>query len=133
MTDTYVNQLVLELRMRDVPGDRIGQVIAEVEAHVAESRETPAEAFGSAEEYADRVSATLGRPAAKRHRGLLVAWPVSLAAMLTTDGVAGLAFGDRVELTAGKLLVFGLLPPAAVFLVQLVARRLVLAAILLPG
>jgi hypothetical protein len=125
MTDTYVNHLALALRMRDVPGERIGHVIAEVEAHVAESRETPVEAFGSAEEYADRISAALGRPAGRRHplRAMLIGWPVSLAAMLVADGAAGLASGEPAELTAGKLLLFGLLPPVAVFLVHLIVRR----------
>jgi hypothetical protein len=127
MTQTYVDRLVLALRMRDVPGERIGQVIAEVEAHVAESGEAPSEAFGSAEEYADRVSAALDQTAAPGYRralrGTLIAWPLALAAMLVTDGVAGLAFGNRVELTAGKLVLYALLPPAAAFLVQLVGRR----------
>jgi drug/metabolite transporter (DMT)-like permease len=113
--------------MRDVPGDRIGQVVAEVEAHVAESREAPVEAFGSAEEYADRISAALDRPATQRHRqtlrGMLIGWPITLAAMLTADGVAGLAFGQRIELTVGKLLLFALLPPAAVGLIQLIGRQ----------
>jgi hypothetical protein len=127
MTDTYVNRLVLALRARNVPGERIGQVVAEVEAHVAESHETPVEAFGSADEYADRVSAALDPPATKRHRqalrGMLVGWPTTLAAILLADGVAGVAFGQRIELTAGKLLLFGLLPPAAVALVQLIVRQ----------
>jgi hypothetical protein len=127
MTDPYVNRLVLALRMRDVPGERIGQVVAEVEAHVAESREAPTEAFGTAEEYADRVSAALDRPTTQRHRqtlrGMLTAWPITLAAMLMADGVAGLAFGQRIELTIGKLLLFGLLPPAAVALIQLIGRQ----------
>lgn len=127
MTDTYVNRLVVALRMRDVPGERIGQVVAEVEAHVAESREAPVEAFGPAEEYADRVSSALARPETKRHRqalrGMLIGWPTTLAAMLIADGAAGLAFGQRIELTAGKLLLFGLLPPAAVALIQLIGRQ----------
>lgn len=127
MTDTYVNQLVLALRMRDVPGERIGQVVAEVEAHVAESREAPVDAFGSVEQYAERVLAALDQPAITRHRrvlrGMLTAWPITLAAMLVTDGVAGLAFDQQVELNAGKLVLFGLLPPAAAFLVQLIGRQ----------
>jgi hypothetical protein len=127
MTDTYVNRLVVALRMRDVPGERIGQVVAEVEAHVAESREEPIEAFGSPEEYADRVSAAMDPTAEKRHRqtrrGMLMGWPTTLAAMLMADGVAGLASDQRIELTAGKLVLFGLLPPTAVVLVQLIARR----------
>lgn len=127
MTDTYVNRLVVALRMRDVPGERIGQVIAEVEAHIAESREAPIEAFGPAEEYADRVLATLALPTTRRHRqtlrGMLIGWPTTLAAMLTADGTAGLALGQQVELTPGKLLLFGLLPPAAVALIQLIGRQ----------
>ena len=119
MTETYVNRLVLALRMLDVPGDRIGQVVAEVEAHVAESHEAPAEAFGSAEDYAGRVAAALDRPAA-RWRAPAIAWSVTLATMLLADGVLGLASGRPIELTAGKLLLFVLLPPAAVFLVRLI-------------
>lgn len=127
MTHTYVDELVFALRMRDVPGERIGQVIAEVEAHVAESHEAPAETFGSADEYADRVAAALVRPAINRHRATLRAmlggWPIALAAMLLVDGVAGLALGQRVEVSTGKLLLFALLPPAAVLLVQLIGRQ----------
>lgn len=127
MTETYVGRLVLALRTRDVPGERIGEVIAEVEAHVAESGETPAEAFGPAEEYAERISAALDRPSAQspwqKLRGMLIAWPIALAAMLVTDGVAGLAFGERAEVTVGKLALFVLLPPAAALLVHLIVRR----------
>lgn len=38
----YTNDLLFALRMRDVPGDRIGEVIAEVESHVAETGRRPA-------------------------------------------------------------------------------------------
>jgi hypothetical protein len=44
--------LVLHLRMADVPGDRIGEILLEVESHVAETGETPQQAFGDAKSYA---------------------------------------------------------------------------------
>lgn len=48
----YTDDLALELRLLDVPGDRIGQILAEVEAHVADTDEDPVDAFGDAREYA---------------------------------------------------------------------------------
>lgn len=52
----YLDDLALELRLLDVPGDRIGQIMAEVEAHVADSGESPAEAFGPPREYAAELA-----------------------------------------------------------------------------
>ncbi|MBB1484045.1 hypothetical protein H5392_09250 [Tessaracoccus sp. MC1865] len=55
----YIDDLALELRLLDVPGDRIGEVLAEVESHVAETGEDPVEAFGPVKAYAaERASAT---------------------------------------------------------------------------
>lgn len=48
---TWIDDLVLELRLRDVKGDVIGDVVASVEQHVAESGETPLEAFGDPREF----------------------------------------------------------------------------------
>jgi hypothetical protein len=48
----YRESLLLHLRLQDVPGDRIGEIVAEVESHVAETGEDPTEAFGSPKEYA---------------------------------------------------------------------------------
>jgi hypothetical protein len=44
--------LILQLRMADVPGDRIGDILLEADAHLRETGETPAEAFGNPKEYA---------------------------------------------------------------------------------
>lgn len=46
------NDLILELRLLDVPGDRIGDALMTVEAHITESRESAPEAFGDARAYA---------------------------------------------------------------------------------
>lgn len=46
------DKLILALRLKDVPGTTIGEILAEVEAHVAETGETPEQAFGSPRDYA---------------------------------------------------------------------------------
>ena len=46
------DKLVLELRSGDVPGAVIGEILAEVEAHLQESGESPEVAFGDARTYA---------------------------------------------------------------------------------
>lgn len=48
----YGQSLVLHLRLQEVPPDRIGEIVAEVESHVAETGEDPVEAFGTARDYA---------------------------------------------------------------------------------
>lgn len=54
---SYRDQLIMALRVRDVPGDRIGEIVAEVDSHVAENGEEPAEAFGPARDYAEQFPA----------------------------------------------------------------------------
>jgi len=34
---TYRDNLLIQLRLLDVPGERIGQILAEVETHVADT------------------------------------------------------------------------------------------------
>ena len=51
-SSTYTDDLALELRLLDVPGVRIGEILAEVESHVAETGEDPLDAFGPVKEYA---------------------------------------------------------------------------------
>ncbi len=48
----YRQSLVLALRLQEVPPDRIGEIVAEVDSHVADTGEDPAEAFGSPRAYA---------------------------------------------------------------------------------
>ncbi|GAA1727306.1 HAAS signaling domain-containing protein [Aeromicrobium alkaliterrae] len=53
----YQQRLILALRLKDVPGDRIGEIVAEVESHVAETGEDPVDAFGSPRQYAASLTA----------------------------------------------------------------------------
>lgn len=48
----YRESLVLHLRLQEVPPDRIGEIVAEVESHVADTGEDPTEAFGTPRDYA---------------------------------------------------------------------------------
>lgn len=66
--DTYRQRLLVELRRRGVPGDRVGEAIAEVESHVAESGEDPVTAFGEPDAYAERLSESLHLPAGRAGR-----------------------------------------------------------------
>lgn len=56
----YRNELMLALRLHDISGRRVGDVLAEVETHVAETGEDPVDAFGEPREYAAEVAAALG-------------------------------------------------------------------------
>lgn len=45
------DKAILELRMKNVPGDKIGEILTEVEMHVRESGESPDDAFGDPVTY----------------------------------------------------------------------------------
>lgn len=67
MADTtdYLDDLVLELRLLEVSGTRIGHILAEAESHLAESGETPEEAFGPVGAYARELALAEGQPLPK--------------------------------------------------------------------
>lgn len=48
----WVQRLVVELRLREVPGTRLGAILAEAQAHAEAAGETAWEAFGEPEDYA---------------------------------------------------------------------------------
>jgi uncharacterized membrane protein YhdT len=107
-TTSYRRVLVATLRMRGVPGDRIGDIVAEVESHVAETGESPVEAFGPPGDYA--VTVAPGRRASRALQwalmlsGAAVGWlvAISVLALVRGSGVAGfpawLALGLAVGL-----------------------------------
>jgi len=91
---TYRRDLILALRLREVPGDRIGEIVAEVESHVADTGEDPLDAFGPAREYA--ATAT-GRPRPRwGWADLLIAVAAGAAGWLLAGGLLGLLSGDPV-------------------------------------
>jgi hypothetical protein len=89
--DTYQQQLILALRLKDVPGERIGEIVAEVESHVAETGEDPNEAFGSPRHYA----ASLGdehRPPPRWFTVLSIGGS-AVAGWLVTQGILAVLLG----------------------------------------
>lgn len=73
-TDEYIDELVFQLRMLDVPGKRIGAIRAETANHLTESGEDPESAFGDPQTYARELAAADGRrlPREVRSENLLV-------------------------------------------------------------
>jgi len=68
----YLDNLLLQLRLREVPGDRIGQILAEVQTHVADTGLDPVDAFGEPGEYAATYAAQT--PASRPARGWSHVW-----------------------------------------------------------
>jgi hypothetical protein len=90
----YLENLTIQLRLLHVPGDRIGQILAEVETYVADTGLDPAAAFGEPGEYAATYAATYVAEAPMGHpvQGWLpgsavkVAVPVALAGWAILEG-----------------------------------------------
>lgn len=100
--DDWRQELVLALRVRDVPGRRIGDVLAEVEAHCADSGQGPREAFGDPEDYAGEL-APGGRPTLVRP-WLLKAAATALGVLALLSGVDATVHGGRPSVTVGVVL-----------------------------
>ena len=52
LPEEWVDDVIFELRLRDVAGARIMEILTEAEQHCVETGESPVEAFGPAETYA---------------------------------------------------------------------------------
>ena len=100
----WAEELVLELRLADVPGARIGDILATVDAHVRDSGESAEEAFGDARGYAEELTA--GGSLAQRPRWALtvVATVLGLAGMLTTfRAITPLLDREDIQVTGGDV------------------------------
>ena len=105
----WCDDLLLRLRLREVPGPRIGEVLAEVQSHIAETGEHPQTAFGTPREYAAEVADALGivpaGPWAALWRGLT--WQDLVMAVVL--GLTTFSLGDGLwSLGAGTSSLFGL-------------------------
>lgn len=123
--DAWREAFVLELRLREVPGSVIGEALAEVDAHCADSGQTPLEAFGDPVRYAaSRAGGTTG-PAVFR-RTALRAWWIGTAAIVGAlglwTGIAGVVGDGTTELRLSDALTAILLPPVLAVLVAATFR-----------
>jgi hypothetical protein len=87
-TESYRRDLLIALRMRHVPPERIGEIVAEVESHVADTGESPVEAFGPAREYAARFAGP--RPRGARVAAVVLTLLGAACGFLIATGVFGL-------------------------------------------
>lgn len=123
-TAAWLQDLAVELRLRDVKGEAIGDAVASVESHLADSGESPSEAFGDPREYAASLEFTpdqyVSTAPADWARALAPVACGVLGLMLTLDALPGVRDGHPLEVTWGRLAALALL----VLIVTVAARSL---------
>ncbi len=91
----YETELVMALRVQRVPGERIGEVVAEVQAHVADSGEDPTVAFGPAQQYAKQFESgprrRFDRVIDPRTGGEIHRWPRWVPVLMVTTWICVMA------------------------------------------
>jgi hypothetical protein len=100
----YLDNLHIQLRLREVSGERIGQILAEVETHVADTALDPVKAFGEPGEYAESyVGASSERPTRGWLPGpsLRLAVPFTLAGWAILEG--GMHFAGLTDITVRSI------------------------------
>lgn len=121
----YLRRLRAELHARGVPSGRLGEVLAEVDTHVADTGEDPASAFGPPEKYAARIAEETGatpEASTSAARRLLTGVPATAGTLLAVEGVVGLV-RDRAAPVTLAVLLAALLLPALSQLAGLSVRR----------
>lgn len=121
-TRRWIDDMVVELRLRDVKGTAIGDAVASVESHCADSGETPGEAFGDPRTYA----ASLTFPEEDRAGDTIREWATVMAPVvvglagfsLATGAVTAMLDGDAVPVTWGGIAAAVFLVVAAALLVR---------------
>jgi hypothetical protein len=132
LIDEWRDAFLIQARLLDVPGAVIGEALAEIDAHCADSGQRPDEAFGDPVEYAKALAG--GRPSGHSglRRRLSRGTPMAVAAlsglMGLLDGVDAIRHGTDGVVTAGQL-VFVVVGVVATVLIVAVG----LAALGRPG
>jgi hypothetical protein len=103
----WANSFVLELRMLDVEGRRIGAALSEVESHCSDSGQSAQEAFGDPVEYARSLQLPTLAPTPEPPRAALrSAAPIVvqvLGMLLLSSSFAAWLQGQQLEITTGNL------------------------------
>lgn len=101
---------VVELRLLDVPGARIGDALSEVDTHCADSAESALDAFGDPVLYARSLGLPAGEGVESDIRWGGVWSGLQLVALFAVpEAVKGLVRGGTTGLTGGILLTVGLM------------------------
>ena len=107
--DSWVDGFVVRLRLLDVPGDRIGDALAEVDAHCADSGESALEAFGDPVAYADSLDLPSKPDEAGIRRTLAGSGLQIIGLLLTPQAVGTLATGGSLPVSAGGVTTLGVM------------------------
>jgi hypothetical protein len=106
----WADAFLLELRLRDVPGRHIGDALAEVASHCAESGESAEEAFGDPVAYGRSLGLPAGPEPTASLPGSAIPWALqALALLLLAGAVPALAAGEPFTVTTGHLVAVVLL------------------------
>jgi hypothetical protein len=141
LMDEWRDAFVTGLRLRGVPGRQIGEALAEVDAHCADSGQAPGEVFGDPAGYAAARSRAGGPGSRKR----ISVRPAAFQAGAVVAGVLGLLSGaDAVAhhtpgaVTVGQVIPAALAPLLTAVIVTALqqpghGRRRALLAVAFPG
>ena len=116
----FTQALTTQLRLRQVPGKVIGQIVAEVESHVRETGEDPVEVFGQPGSYSAQFASDRGS------RGRRVRSSLLNAAVPTVAFVGALMILESLSSLTGVVRVTANMPlfwVAAGLVFALVTRR----------
>lgn len=105
----WIEELVTELRLLDVPGPRIGDALATVEQHLVETGDSVEEAFGPAKDYARAVAESQVRAGGTDRVTVLSSTLGVLGIILAPRALAAALEGTRVSVTTGDLAALALL------------------------
>ncbi|WP_309135156.1 hypothetical protein [Cellulomonas sp.] len=138
--------LVLELRLHDVPGDAIGAALAEVEAYCLDSGQSAQEAFGDARAYGVALAEAAGRRDDEPVpvRTVVPAAVETLGMVATTTGAVAWLRGETADVHLSAVVVVVLLgavmvaitrwpTPVLRYLFDAPVWRVVLVSLLVPG
>lgn len=95
------DDLILRLRMKDVPGETIGDILFEADAHLRETGERPEDAFGSPKAYATERAMIVPerhRSTGNRMRLVLIALVGGFTGFLAASSAWSLGSGSDLYL-----------------------------------
>lgn len=99
--EDYRQSLIRALRLKDVPGDRIGEIVAEVESHVGDTGEDPVDAFGAPKDYAAVL--TEGESREPWWRMAIIAVPAFVGGWFVAQGALHVLLGETYRGQSGWL------------------------------
>lgn len=105
----WIEDFVVELRLLDIPGDRIGDALATVEEHLVDTGEGVEEAFGPAKAYAAAIAESEARGGGISPTTILSSTLGVLGIILAPRVVSAALAHTAVEVTTGDLAALGLL------------------------